>query len=59
MAGEMEHLESEIETLPTAYGVVIAFITGLVGYVLWVSFHFFFFLLFTHVLYLPKKETPP
>lgn len=41
MPGEMEHLESEIETLPTAYGVVIAFVTGLVGYVLWVSFFLF------------------
>lgn len=30
--------ENETEELPTAYGVMIAVITGLLGYVLWVSF---------------------
>lgn len=28
---------SQAETLPTLYGLMIAFLTGLVGYVLWVS----------------------
>lgn len=32
--------ESDTETLPTVYGVMIAFITGLLGYVLWVSLIF-------------------
>lgn len=30
--------ENEPDALPTAYGVMIAVITGLLGYVLWVSF---------------------
>lgn len=30
-------MENNYEALPTAYGVMIAVITGLLGYVLWVS----------------------
>lgn len=29
--------DSEVEALPTAYGLMIAFVTGVLGYVLWVS----------------------
>lgn len=29
----------QAETLPTLYGLMIAFLTGLVGYVLWVSWN--------------------
>lgn len=34
----MEKGESSEETLPTVYGIMIAFLTCVVGYVLWVSF---------------------
>lgn len=33
----MEKGESSEETLPTVYGIMIAFLTCVVGYVLWVS----------------------
>lgn len=33
----MEKGESNEETLPTVYGIMIAFLTCVVGYVLWVS----------------------
>lgn len=33
----MEEGESGEETLPTVYGIMIAFLTCVVGYVLWVS----------------------
>lgn len=33
----MEEEESSEETLPTVYGIMIAFLTCVVGYVLWVS----------------------
>lgn len=35
----MEKGESSEETLPTVYGIMIAFLTCVVGYVLWVSVH--------------------
>lgn len=33
----MEKGESSEETLPTVYGIMIAFLTCVVGYILWVS----------------------
>lgn len=33
----MEKGQSNEETLPTVYGIMIAFLTCVVGYVLWVS----------------------
>lgn len=56
----MEKGESSEETLPTVYGIMIAFLTCVVGYILWVSvttvaniilkkgykFLFFFFLIY-------------